>query len=182
MSLTFALKPLCTRTPSLLRTLSDRSAIIYESEYNAGTVSLTLHLHVKGHSPRDLEDFLAHTSTSCRQIGLRIDGRVALPTSVTKISAVKPAHLYSQLEENIELKTHGRILRIAEVPGTMVDVLLDHVSRAVPAGAELTVYDERTDPLDEELLVLLKGKRVGRNVDRWTGINPELHRWLKNMD
>ena len=41
-----------------------------------------------------LERFIAHTKTFARIAGYSVDGRVALPTTVEKISLKKPAHKY----------------------------------------------------------------------------------------
>ena len=51
--------------------------------------------------------------------------------------------------------------------------------RWVPNGAKLIIHDEKTEPLSDELLRLLKGGDKTAGVDKHTGVNPLLHRWLK---
>ena len=175
-------KRVCFLTLPHSRTLSDRTEIAYESNFDAPSLRLALHLHVSGHDDVALERFLKHTSTYCKQVGYSVDGRVALPSTVQKIVVKKPPNKYSRrLDETIYLKTHRRIIRISEVPGTEVDIVLDTVKRTVPPGAKLTVHDDKTEPLSDELLRLLKGGEKLPNVDKFTGVNPVLHRWI-NMN
>lgn len=179
-------KRLCPLTRhNVCRPLSeDRTEIAYEPSLDAPSVRLALHFHISGHDDVALERFIKHTSTYGRQVGFSVDGRVALPTTVEKIAVKKPANKYTKLlDETIYLKTHRRIVRISDIPGTELSIMLDAVYRSVPPGAHLTVHDEKTEPLSEELLRLLKGGKKMSNVDSWTGVNPLLHRWINaNFD
>ena len=40
------------------------------------------------------------------------------------------------------------------------------------------MHDDKTEPLSEELLRLLKGGEKSGFVDRYSGVNPLLHRWI----
>ena len=176
-SVTKRLCPLSRHTPRFLS--EDRTEIAYETSLDAPSLRLALHFHISGHDDVALERFVKHTSTYSKQVGCSVDGRVAMPTTVTKIAVKKPAHKYSKrLDETIFLKTHRRIVRVSEIPGLEVGIMLEAIKRSVPPGATLTVHDEKTEPLSEELLRLLKGGKQMDNVDEWTGVNPLLHRWI----
>ena len=172
-------KRMCPLTLSHSRSLSDRTEIAYETNFDAPSLRLALHFHISGHDDTALERFIKHTSTYCKQVGYSVDGRVALPTTVQKIAIKKPPNKFSRrLDETIYLKTHRRIIRISDVPGTEVDIVLDTVNRTIPPGAKMTVHDDKTEPLSEELLRLLKGGQKMQNVNKFTGVNPVLHRWI----
>lgn len=78
----------------------------------------------------------------------------------------------------MSLKTHRRILRVEELAGNEVDIVLEKITSSLPAGVSVTIHDEKTEPLSEELLRLLVGGKRLSGVNEYSGVNPLLHRWI----
>ena len=93
-------------------------------------------IKLRAYDHRILDQSVQEIVSTAKATGARVIGPIPLPTDIWKTTVLKGPHIDKKAREQFEMRTHKRLLEIAEPTARTVDALM---KLALPAGVDVEI-------------------------------------------
>ena len=93
-------------------------------------------IKLRAYDHRILDQSVQEIVSTAKATGARVVGPIPLPTDIWKTTVLKGPHIDKKAREQFEMRTHKRLLEIAEPTARTVDALM---KLALPAGVDVEI-------------------------------------------
>ncbi len=95
-----------------------------------------IRIKLRGFDYRVIDQSAADIVETAKRSGARVSGPVPMPTRIEKVSINRSVHVNKKSAEQLELRTHKRLIDIVEPTAATVDELK---KLNLPAGVDITI-------------------------------------------
>jgi small subunit ribosomal protein S10 len=105
-----------------------------------------------------LDVFVRFCRSIAASLDMRITGSIPLPTHIRKFTVLKSPHVHKKHRDQLEIRTHKRLLEVSDTSDATLDTYLAYVKTHIPGeiGMKLSRYsyerpgDDRADEVDKD--------------------------------
>jgi small subunit ribosomal protein S10 len=95
-----------------------------------------IRIKLRGFDYRVIDQSAADIVETAKRSGARVSGPVPMPTRIEKVSINRSVHVNKKSAEQLELRTHKRLIDIVDPTAQTVDELK---KLNLPAGVDITI-------------------------------------------
>lgn len=101
----------------------------------------TIRIRLKAFDHRVLDQATSEIVNTAKRTGARVRGPVPLPTRIEKFSVNRSPHIDKSSMEQLEMRTHKRVLDIVDPTAQTVDALMK-LDLAAGVDVEIKIMDQ----------------------------------------
>ena len=83
-----------------------------------------IQIKLKAYDDRLMDESIRKIVDTVRRAGARVCGPVPLPTRIEKFTYLKSPHVNKDARDQIEIRTHSRVIYILQPDATTIDALM----------------------------------------------------------
>lgn len=83
-----------------------------------------IQIKLRGYDYRLMDESIRKIVDTCKRAGARVCGPVPLPTRVEKFTYLKSPHVNKDARDQIEIRTHARVVYIMQPDAATIDALM----------------------------------------------------------
>ena len=95
-----------------------------------------IRIRLKAYDHRLLDQSASEIVDTAKRSGARVAGPIPLPTRISKFTVLRGPHVDKKSREQFEIRTHKRLIYIAEPTAETIDALS---SLNMPAGVDIRI-------------------------------------------